>query len=155
MKKLFYFLFFIIFIASINACSKAEQNQKTPEIQAKDVSVLNPEQVVVLYFQSWNDKKYDVMYLLISDGFKQIEPTANTFDGFQLYMDSFFETENEIRLVEAKQAYQGDNEAGVTYEIEITSKDGSRKEFGNAYTLKKRENGWKLIHPYGEHIDTS
>ena len=39
--------------------------------------------------------------------------------------------------------------------IEITNKDGTKKEFSSTYTLKKRTNGWKLIHPYGQNIDTT
>ena len=27
--------------------------------------------------------------------------------------------------------------------------------FSSVYTLKKRANGWKLIHPYGDKIDTT
>lgn len=145
MKKLFF-----IFILFVNAC--AIQNEKN---QSSDVSALTPEQVVTLYFQSWNDKKYDVMYSLISDGFKKLEPTAQNFGDFQLYMDSFFETEKGINIIQAKQAYQSDSDSGVNYKIEIIGKDGVKKEFENAYTLKKRQNGWKLIHPYGEHIDTA
>ena len=158
MRKSFFiliFLLFLFFILFVNACAKQQNQNSIPAISANDVSKLTPEQVVILYFQSWNNKKYDVMYSLISDGFKKIEPTANTFDDFQLYMDSFFETEKSVNILESKQAYQSENEAGVNYRIEITRKDSSKKEFENAYTLKKRENGWKLIHPYGENIDTS
>ncbi|MBI4143342.1 hypothetical protein HY487_00495 [Candidatus Woesearchaeota archaeon] len=139
----------------VNACSNSWQNQEVQKIQAKDASALTPEQVVTMYFQSWNDKEYGAMYMLISDGFKQIEPTASNFEDFRLYMDSFFETEKGISVIEVNQAYMGEKEAGVNYRIEITGKDGLKKEFENAYTLKKKQNGWKLIHPYGEHIDTS
>ena len=52
-------------------------------------------------------------------------------------------------------AYQNENGAGINYKIEIINKDGTKKEFSSAYTLKKRANGWKLIHPYGENIDTA
>ena len=156
-KHFFIFLFFILFI---NSCSKQQEQQQTIEkniqtVSAEDVSSLTPEQIVILYFQAWNGEQYDVMYSLISDGFKQIEPTAKTFEDFQLYMSSFFETQSGIRILEVKEAYQSENEAGVNYKIEVIIIDGSKKEFKNAYTLKKRANGWKLIHPYGENIDTS
>src|SRR3989344_1322199 len=148
-KTTLFVVLFLIFL--VNACSKQQSQQQTTQkpiqtVSADDVSRLIPEQVVILYFQAWNDKKYDVMYSLISDGFKQIEPTGKTFGDFQLYMDSFFETASEIKIIEAKQAYQSEKEAGVNYKIEITMKDGTKKEFENTYTPKKRENGWKLIH---------
>ena len=155
---LFSFLFFILFI---NACTKAQQVQQqaiqktVPTVSAEDVSALTPEQVVILYFQVWNDEQYDVMYSLISDGFKQIEPTAKTFDDFKAYMEKFYDTALGVRIVEAKETYKTDKEAGIDYKIEITRKDGSKREFSSVYTLKKRANGWKIVHPYGENIDTS
>ncbi|MDP3766311.1 MAG: NTF2-like N-terminal transpeptidase domain-containing protein [Nanoarchaeota archaeon] len=160
-KFLFIFLFLILLI---NACAKIQQQpqivqqtmQKTvPAVSAEDGSILTPEQVVILYFQAWNDEQYDVMYSLISDGFKQIEPTAKTFDYFKSNMEKFYDTALGVSVLEAKESYKTDNEAGVDYTIEITRKDGNKREFSSVYTLKKRTNGWKLIHPYGENIDTS
>lgn len=154
---LFIFLFFILFV---NACAK-QQSQQQPiqqpiqTLSSEDVSALTPEQVVIFYFQAWNDEQYDVMYSLISDGFKQIEPTAKTFNDFKTYMEKFYDTALGVRIVEAKETYKTDKEAGVDYKIKITKKDGTESEFSSAYTLKKRANGWKLIHPYGENIDTS
>ncbi|MEK6983098.1 MAG: hypothetical protein AABX33_00865 [Nanoarchaeota archaeon] len=156
MKKIFLISLFFVFL--INSCSKQQiqktQNSVTPALP-NDISALTPEQVVVLYFKSWNIKKYDIMYSLISDGFKKIEPTAITFDDFQLYMSSFFETGSGINVVEAREEYQNEKGAGVKYKIKIIEKDGTKKEFINAYTLKKKSDRWKLIHPYGEHIDES
>ena len=151
------FLFLILFI---NACVKQQNQQPSAKksistISSEDVSTLNPEQVVILYFQSWNDEQYNVMYSLISDGFKQIEPTAKTFNDFKDYMEKFFDTSSGVRIIEAKEAYKNEKEAGVDYKIEITNKDGTKKEFASAYTLKKRTNGWKLIHPYVQNIDTT
>jgi len=156
---LFIFLFFIFFV---NACSKQQQTQEQQILQkpiqtvsSEDVSALIPEQVVILYFQAWNDEQYNMMYSLISDGFKQIEPTAKTFGDFKSYMEKFYNTALGVRIIEAKMEYKDEKEAGVSYKIEITNKDGSNKDFGSTYTLKKRTNGWKLIHPYGENIDTT
>ena len=151
----FNFLFLILFI---NACAKQQPQsiQKTiPTVSSEDISVLTPEQVVILYFQAWNDEQYDVIYSLISDGFKKIEPTAKTFNDFKSYMEKFYDTALGVRVLEAKESYSTDKEAGVEYKIEITRKDGTKREFSSVYTLKKRANGWKLIHPYGENIDTS
>ena len=147
-KSIFAILFLILFI---NACAKTQQQN----VSSTDVSSLTPEQVVSLYFQSWNNKQYDVMYSLISDGFKQIELTAKTFEDFKSYMSKFYDTSSGIQLIEAKEAYQNEKEAGVNYKIEIINKDGTEKEFSSTYTLKKRANGWKLIHPYGQNIDTT
>ena len=157
-KLLFIFLSLILFI---NACAKTQQNQQQTipkpiqTVLAEDVSTLTPEQVTILYFQAWNDEQYDVMYSLISDGFKQIEPTAKTFKDFKSYMEKFYDTSLEVSIVQAKESYRNEKEAGVEYKIEITGKDGTKREFSSVYTLKKRANGWKLIHPYGENIDTT
>ena len=154
-------LFFLFLILFINACAKQqiqpqEQIQKSIQtVSAEDASTLAPEQVVILYFQAWNDEQYGLMYSLISDGFKQIEPTAKTFADFKANMEKFYDTALGVSIVEAKENYKTDKEAGVDYTIEITRKDGSKKEFSSVYTLKKRTDGWKLIHPYGENIDTS
>ncbi len=187
MKKIYFILFYFLFVVLlVNACAKqqATQQQTTKKsistISSEDVSTLTPEQVVILYFQSWNDEQYDVMYSLISDGFKQIEPTANTFKDFKANMEKFYDTALGVRIVEAKESYRTENEAGVDYKIEITNKDGSKRDFSSVYTLKKRVSnaselgderargelshvtrtrsqvtGWKLIHPYGENIDTT
>ena len=61
----------------------------------------------------------------------------------------------ENSTTEAKESYNNGKEAGIDYKIEIINKDNTKKEFSSAYTLKKRANGWKLIHPYGENIDTT
>ena len=163
MKKINLILYcFLLSILIVNACSNQTRQspqqaiQNTiPTVSSEDVSSLTPEQVVILYFQSWNDEQYDVMYSLISDGFKQIEPTAKTFEDFKANMEKFYDTANSIRLIDANEEYQNDNEAGVSYKIEIENKDGSKKDFSGTYTLKKRANGWKLIHPYGKNIDTT
>ena len=159
--KIFILLFIILLINSCSKAYKPEQPEgrippsNVPIVSAQDVSVLTPEEVVALYFQAWNNKQYNIMYSLISDGFKQIEPTAKTFEDFKVYMASFFETSSSIDIIQAKASYQNEVESGVGYKIEITKKDSTRKIFSSFYTLKKRQNGWKLIHPYGENIDTS
>ena len=154
---LFIFLFIVVFVS---ACAKTQQEQQPIQkliqtVSAEDVSSLTPEQVVILYFQAWNDKRYDVMYSLLSDGFKQIEPTAKTFDDFKTYIEKFYDNALGVSIIEAKESYKTEKEAGVEYKIEITRKDGTKREFESTYTLKKRANGWKLIHPYGENIDTT
>ncbi|MBI2558536.1 hypothetical protein HYW20_04390 [Candidatus Woesearchaeota archaeon] len=151
MKSSLTFVIFIVILLS--ACTKTQQEQKA--ILSQDVSTLTQIQVVTLYFQAWNSKQYDIMYSLISDGFKQIEPTAKSFDGFKAYMDKFYETANGVSVIDVQTQYENDKEAGVNYKIEIIGKDGAKKDFESVYTLKKRSNGWKLIHPYGQNIDTT
>lgn len=156
-------MIFAISLLLIFACSRQKseipaqniQQNTIPVIPSDDVSKLTPREAVILYFQAWHDEQYDVMYSLISDGFKQIEPTARAFNDFKQNMEKFYGTANSIRLMDAKEEYHNDNEAGIGYKIEIENKDNTKKEFSSAYTLKKRENGWKLIHPYGKNIDTS
>ena len=137
-----------IVLLLVIACQKQD-------LPSNDVQNLNPEQVVNLYFQSWNDKNYDMMYSLISDGFKQIEPTAKNSGDFKSNMEKFYDTANGVKVIEAKETYNNGKEAGVSYKIRISNKDGSEKDFDSTYTLKKRKNGWKMIHPYGKNIDTS
>ena len=124
-------------------------------VSSNDVLELNPDQVVKVYFESWNNKNYNVMYSLISDGFKKIEPTAKTFEDFKSNMGKFYDTANGVEVIEAKETYNNGKEAGVAYKIKITNKDGTEKDFDSTYTLKKRINGWKLIHAYGKNIDTT
>ena len=148
-------LFFVIVILIMNACQNTQQNKTNPIEKITNVENLNPDEVVKLYFESWNDKQYNVMYSLISDGFKQIEPTAKTFNEFATNIEKFYDTSSGVRVLKANEAYKNDKEAGVEYTIEIANKDGTKKEFSSIYTLKKRASGWKLIHPYGKNIDTN
>ncbi|MBI2656816.1 hypothetical protein HYX03_03695 [Candidatus Woesearchaeota archaeon] len=159
MKKIHLLILPFVFLF-VNACTITQEahsniQQAIPIVSSKDVSKLTPSEVVILYFQAWNDEQYDIMYSLISDGFKQIEPTAKTFDDFKANMEKFYDTALGLGVLEAKESYQNDKEAGVDYKIEITNKDNTKKEFSSTYTLKARVNGWKLIHPYGENIDTT
>ena len=127
MKRLLFIFLFLILI--VNACAKTQQMPQTniqKPIQtgsAEDVSSLTPEQVVILYFQAWNDEQYDVTYSLISDGFKQIEPTAKTFQDFKSYMEKFYDTALGVSIIEAKESYKNEKEAGIEYRIEIINKD--------------------------------
>ena len=137
----------IISLLAISACT----NQVS---QTSKVNELSPEEVVRLYFESWNNKDYRTQYSLISDGFKKIDPQAKDLETFSSYMQQYFQQGNSIQVKGVKESYRTDNEAGIEYTITMDLKTGKR-DFTSTYTLKKRENGWKLIHPYGENIDTS
>ena len=143
----------ILLALFLSACARTQQEEKATLSQ--DVSALNPAEAVRLYFEAWNSKQYDVMYSLISDGFKQIEPTAKTFNDFKSYMSKFYDTSAGVNVVDVETQYENDKESGVNYKIKLIGRDGAKKEFSSTYTLKKRANGWKLIHPYGENIDTT
>ncbi len=106
-KTALFIVLFLIFL--VNACSKQQTQQiiqKIPPVSSDDVSILTPEQVVSLYFQAWNDKKYNVMYSLISDGFKNIEPTAKSFNDFESNMEKFYDTALGVSIIEAKESYK-------------------------------------------------
>ena len=95
-----------------------------------------------------------MQYNLISDGFRQIDPQAKDLDTFSSYMEQYFKQGKSIGVKSVKEQYNSGTEAGVEYAIVMELNSGKR-EFTSTYTLKKRNNGWKLIHPYGENIDTS
>ena len=137
----------IIVLLTLTACTQTK-------IEAKDISALAPKEVVESYFNSWAAKDYQTMYSLISDGFKKIEPTATTYDKFEAEISKYYDTANGIKLLETGDvAIEGDS-ATVSYKIELGLKTG-KKTYDGVYTLRKRANGWKLIHPYGQNIDTS
>ncbi len=115
----------------------------------------SPEEVVRLYFTSWNDNNYPDMYSTISDGFKRIEPTAKNLDAFKAYISSL-----KIKAVDIVNIQEASNDgtiAIVDYTVEFTTEDGEKIPSKNEFTLKNKEGdiiqGWKLIHPYGDYSD--
>lgn len=126
----------------------------TPENVAMTQGSL-PKEVVELYYTSLNNKDYKTMYGLISDGFKQIEPTAKTYEDFEAYMGNFFDTANGIKLKSAEVSSENQKEAKIDYVAEIELKNGNVKELESTFTVRLKPNGWKLIHPYGDKIDNN
>ncbi len=145
MKK---FLFLIIigipFLLFLSGCSKNNSNDEEPA------------QVVKEYFRAWDNADYEKMYGLISDGFKDIEPTAISLDNFKNYAESQRITSVEITDITLDS--NTGNTATVDYDVTFLV---NKKEvpFQGIFTLKYKPNdarpGWKLIHPYGENIDTT
>ena len=133
----------LFFVASCSNINKNDSNLKTSEL------------VVRSYFESWNSKDYKTQYDQISDGFKRIDPNAKDLSIFSKYSAKFFEQANGIEIVSIKEVLNDGETATVDYTINIIKEDGSKTKFSSTYTLRFRENGWKLIHPYGENIDTS
>ncbi|MBI2971811.1 MAG: hypothetical protein HYY37_05320 [Candidatus Aenigmarchaeota archaeon] len=120
---------------------------------------LNPAEVVELYFASWDSKDYEMMYATISDGFKRIEPTAQTPEAFSAQMAKFYESAKSVQLVSDTETINDGATASIDYTIEIEKTDGMKTPFSGTYTLKYRSTdaspGWKLIHPYGKNVDIS
>ncbi len=116
-----------------------------------------PEEVVRQYFTAWDQNDYPNMYATFSDGFKKIEPTANDLRAFKEYAQS--QPVQSVKVLGATEKSNDGRTASVDYAVEFIMDDGSRTPFEGTFTLKYREGdiirGWKLIHPYGENIDTS
>ena len=66
--------------------------------------------VVTGYYTALNNKDYRTMYGFISDGFKEIEPTAKTYEDFEAYTSKFFDTADGIRVKSTKVASATKNE---------------------------------------------
>ena len=152
-------LFLVAEVASLvlllsYGCSKYQKApQSAPEV-AVNVSQLQPDELVRLYYESFDRKDYATMYALISDGFKQLEPTAKNYELFAAEMDKYFNNGKGVQVVEVNKPDISGDSAVVSYKILLQLNTGDR-EFESAFTLRKRHNGWKLIHPYGQNVDTS
>ncbi|MBL7056370.1 hypothetical protein ISS07_05640 [Candidatus Woesearchaeota archaeon] len=146
MKNSLFFLFVTILVI-LTGCSNTSDNIK---------AVSEPEKVVEKYFLAWGTEDYATMYGFISDGFKAIEPTAASLEDFQKYASSQGITKLSIPNVEEKS--NNGKEAVVEYAVEFYTAT-NKIPFAGSFTLKYRENdkvpGWKMIHPYGENIDTT
>jgi len=125
--------------------------------EADKYSFPQPEEVVRQYFASWNSKDYPNMYATISDGFKRIEPTAQSLQSFKEYVES--QPIESLSIASIEETSNDGRTAAVNYEVEFTREDGTTQPYKGTFTLKNRQGdiirGWKLIHPYGENIDTS
>jgi len=117
----------------------------------------SPTKTVEQYFAAWNSKDYPNMYAVISDGFKRIEPTAKDLASFKTYTES--QNIVNIKIISLEEASNDGQTASVAYSVEFQVANGDRKPFEGTFTLKYRDGdiipGWKLIHPYGNKIDTS
>lgn len=148
-------LLMLLAAATLAACSPQQQQpQQTPQQGKIDVSLLQPAEIVRLYYESFDIKDYETMYSLISGGFKEIEPTAKSYALFAAEMGKYFKTGKGIKLLELKEPEIDGDTAVVGYKVLLQLNSGDR-ELDSVFTLRKRHNGWKLIHPYGQNIDTS
>ncbi len=141
------------------------QQKKEQEQQA--YSFPQPEAVVRQYFEAWNDKNYVEMYATLSDGFKKIDPNAGDLAAFRQFASS--QGIGGVKIISIKEKSNDGTTAAVEYGVEFILDDASNLDGGknngnkqavkDTFTLKYRQGdviqGWKLIHPYGENIDTS
>lgn len=144
--KRYFIIVALLFFLLIVGCTASVQQNKT----------LSPKAVVELYFTSWNNQEYETMYTLISDGFKTVEPTAKTVNDFKTYAQAQGITAVRVESIQEKS--NDETTATVDYKVVFVIKN-KEVPFEGTYTVKNKKRdanpGWKLIHPYGEHIDTS
>jgi len=117
----------------------------------------SPEEVVRLYFTSWDEKRYADMYSTISDGFKRIEPSAKDLSTFRTYVEK--QQIAGVKILSLRETSHDDTAATVAYTATFQMADGKTVPFEGTTTLKYRTGdiiqGWKLIHPYGEQVDST
>ena len=118
------------------------------------LSALSPEEVVHLYYASLNERDYATMYSLLSDGFKRIDSQAQDVGTFSAYMQGFFHTATGIEVVSVHEASNDGKEARVDYGP-LRFGGEQNLSFISTYALKTQRDGWKLILPYGDNIDTT
>lgn len=114
----------------------------------RDYASLSPTEVVREYYEAFGRQDYAAMYALMSDGFKQIEPTAKDFETFKEYISKYYQTADGVKVLSVRETFNSETGATVEYAVELNLKTGARK-VTSEFELKKKENGWKLVHPYG------
>ncbi len=151
-KKILYIGLAVLFV--IFAAGVIWENNKPVE---EEFNFPSPEKIVKQYFISWNDKDYVNMYATISDGFKKIEPTAETLQDFKNYVDS--QNIKSVEIINIKELSNDGQTASVDYDTEFVLSNGQKQFYKGTFTLKYKQGdiiqGWKLIHPYGENIDNN
>jgi len=151
-KIIIVIVFILILTASFLIYSKFQPTKADDKYQRP-----SSEAVVRQYFSAWSNEDYANMYATISDGFKKIEPTANSLVSFRDYAES--QGINNINILSIKEKSNDGRTAEVDYSVEFLLSSGQKQKFDGSFTLKYRKGdiipGWKLIHPYGENIDTS
>ncbi len=147
MKQRIYLSIIIILSIFIASCT-------TGNTVKKDISKLGPKEVVSSYYNAFANKDYETMYALISDGFKKIEPTAKDFNTFKAYISKYYNTASYIKLIDVSEESNDGETVLISYKVELGLNAG-KKDLESSFTVKKKVNGWKLVHPYGENIDTS
>lgn len=161
MKKqlLFLEILAIILLLGLAACSQTNEGSVSPpseqekavKTEASDLSSLGPEDVVKAYYQARANKDYRTAYALISDGFKEIDPTAETYEKFQAEMSHSFSSINITNPVEIGPFSIEKDRAIVSYRLNFEHENGG--PFRYSHKLMKAQSGWKILNPYGKYYD--
>jgi len=114
-----------------------------------------PVDIVKMYYNAWANKDYKTMYSLVSEGWKVMEPTARSEARFANNVGKFYLEAKGIRLVFASEQANTGSQSEVSAAIEVETRDGQFLLTNQTMTLRLKNNGWKLIHPYGEYTDLS
>lgn len=114
-----------------------------------------PRDIVEKYYGAWSQKDYETMYGLVSDGWKRLEPTARSEGEFARFLDGFYNNAKGIRLAFASEQSNTGSEAVVSMALEVELNDGRFVTNNQTLTLRLKDKGWKLIHPYGDYVDDS
>ena len=131
------------------ACMPQERAPEAPFVEG------TPVEIIEKYYNSWSVRDYATMYSLVSDGWKVLEPTARTQRDFAEFLDGAFDITKGIKIVSAVEMSNSGNEAIVAISLETELMDGRIAVSEQTLTLRLKENGWKLIHPYGDFADLS
>lgn len=142
-------LLVLAFLVMLAACVPQERAPESPFVEG------TPVEIIEKYYNSWAVRDYATMYSLVSDGWKVLEPTARTQRDFANHLNGFFEQAKGITIAEAVEQSNSGNEAVVLVTLEVESLDGKIVVDEQTLTLRLKQNGWKLIHPYGEYADLS
>lgn len=139
--------FALLLLVFLGACTSQEKT---------NFSQTQAEKVVKTYFEAWDSQNWKTMYSLMSDGFKKIDPNAKTFADFEAFVSSQGTTAVKINSI--KEKFGDKNQATVDYDVTFII-NGKTTSFQSTFTVKYKpkdqQPGWKLIHPYGDNIDTS
>jgi hypothetical protein len=138
---------FLLLVLSLASCAPARE--VTPFVEG------TPVEITQKYFNAWAERDYGAMYDLVSDGWKALEPTAHTKKDFSKFVSGFYDHAAGLRLVFASEQSNTGSEATVSVALEVQLKDGRFATNNQTLTLRLKDNGWKLIHPYGEFKDLS
>ncbi|MEM2915990.1 MAG: hypothetical protein QXT19_01370 [Candidatus Woesearchaeota archaeon] len=136
----------LLLLALLAACAPREP---TPFVEG------TPVEIVQKYYAAWGAKDYKTMYTLVSDGWKAVEPTAHTEESFAKYLNGFYKSAKSIRLVFASEQSNTGSQSTVSAAVEVETLDGRFLLSNQTLTLRLKDNGWKLISPYGEFTDLS
>lgn len=123
------------------AAAESAQPAESTDEDSKDLSEMEPVEVVRTFIEAWNTKSFRTEYHCLSREFVTI-PEAD-------YLASRYHLSNtisldKVELTELLSSDVDDNEARIVCtRTDFTGK--TRKVFLEHYSLKKEEKGWKIV----------